>query len=64
MNVGESDISRVKVGQDVNLSFDALPGEVFTGTVPYVAPKATVASGVVSYLATATLDPKAAGSAI
>jgi HlyD family secretion protein len=64
MNVGESDISRVKVGQDVNLTFDALPGEVFTGTVSYVAPKATIASGVVSYLATATLDPKAANAAV
>src|SRR5579859_5181547 len=64
MNVGESDISRIAVGQDVNLTFDALPGEVFTGTITYVAPKATIASGVVSYLATATLDPKAAGSVI
>jgi HlyD family secretion protein len=64
MNVGESDVSRVKVGQPVNLSFDALPGAVFTGTITYVAPKATVAQGVVSYLATATLDPKAAGSDI
>ncbi|HET7081552.1 MAG TPA: efflux RND transporter periplasmic adaptor subunit [Chloroflexia bacterium] len=64
MNVGESDVSRVKVGQPVNLTFDALPGEVFTGTITYVAPKATVQQGVVSYLATATLDPKAAGSDI
>jgi HlyD family secretion protein len=64
MNIGESDISRIKIGQDVNLTFDALAGEVFTGTVTYVAPKATIASGVVSYLATATLDPKAVNSAI
>jgi len=64
MNIGESDISRLKVGQAVDLSFDALAGQVFTGTVTYVAPKATVASGVVSYLATATLDPKAVSDAI
>ncbi len=62
MNVGESDISQVKVGQDVDLTFDALPGQVFTGTLTFVAPKATIASGVVSYLATATLDPKAASN--
>ena len=64
MNIGESDISRLKVGQEVDLSFDALTGQVFTGTVTYVAPKATIASGVVSYLATATLDPKAVSAAI
>jgi HlyD family secretion protein len=63
MNVGESDISRVQVGQDVDLTFDALPDAVFTGTLTYVAPKATITSGVVSYLATATLDPKVNASA-
>jgi HlyD family secretion protein len=64
MNVGESDISRVQVGQDVNLTFDALPGQAFTGTITYVAPKATIQQGVVSYLARVTLDPKAVTSAI
>ncbi len=62
MNVGEADISQVKVGQPVDLTFDALSGQVYTGTVTYVAPKATISQGVVNYLATVTIDPKAGGS--
>ncbi len=61
MNVGEADVSRIKVGQPVDVTFDALSGEVYTGTVTYVSPKADIAQGVVTYLATVTLDPKAAG---
>jgi HlyD family secretion protein len=61
MNVGEADITRVKVGQSVDLTFDALSGQVYTGTVTYVAPKATTQNGVVSYLATVAVDPKAVG---
>jgi HlyD family secretion protein len=64
MNVSETDISTLKVNQPVDLTFDALPDLVYTGTVTYINPKATVAQGVVSYLTTVTLDPKAAGSAL
>lgn len=64
MNVGESDIGQVKVDQPVDVTFDALPGTVYTGTVTFVSPKATIQQGVVSYLATVTLDPKAAGSGL
>jgi HlyD family secretion protein len=62
MNVSETDISTLQVNQPVELTFDALPGQVYTGTVTYVNPKATVSQGVVSYVTTVTLDPKAAGS--
>lgn len=62
MNIGESDVTRVKVGQPVDVTFDALAGQVYTGTVTFVAPNATIQQGVVSYLATVTLDPKAVGS--
>jgi HlyD family secretion protein len=61
MNVGEADITRVKTGQPVDLTFDALPGVTYTGTVTFVSPIATVQQGVVSYLATVTIDPKAVG---
>jgi HlyD family secretion protein len=64
MNVSETDISTVQVNQPVDLTFDALPGVTYTGTVTYVNPKATNQQGVVSYLATVTLDPKAAGSTL
>lgn len=62
MNVGESDIQTVKVGQPVDVTFDALPDTVYTGTITFVAPQATISQGVVSYLATVTLDPKAASN--
>ncbi|MBF6613831.1 MAG: efflux RND transporter periplasmic adaptor subunit [Chloroflexi bacterium] len=62
MNVGEADISQIKDGEPVEITFDALSGTVYTGTVTFVAPNATVSQGVVNYLATVTLDPKAADS--
>lgn len=62
MNVGEADITRIKTGQPVDVTFDALAGQVYTGTVTYVSPVATIQQGVVSYLATVTVDPKAAGN--
>lgn len=64
MNVSESDIGQIKLNQPVDVTFDALGGTVYTGTVTYVAPVAQVQQGVVSYPATVTLDPKAAGSAL
>lgn len=64
MNVGEADIQQIKLNQPVNVTFDALGGTVYTGTVTYVAPVATVQQGVVSYPATVTLDPKAVGGTL
>ena len=62
MNVGESDITSVKTGQTVDITFDALPDDIFTGTLTYVSPQGTTAQGVTSYLATVTLDPKASAN--
>lgn len=62
MNVGEADVTRVQVGQPVEITFDALAGAVYTGTITFVSPKADVQQGVVTYLASVTIDPKAAGS--
>jgi HlyD family secretion protein len=48
-SVDETDISRVKVGEDVNVTFDALAGQAFTGKVISIAPNAVVQAGVASY---------------
>ncbi len=48
-SVDETDISRVKVGEDVNVTFDALTGQAFTGKVISIAPNAVVQAGVASY---------------
>jgi HlyD family secretion protein len=49
LDIDESDISHVQVGQDVNVAFDALPGRPFAGKVLSVAPSASVLSGVTTY---------------
>lgn len=64
MSVSESDIQSIKTGLPVNVSFDALPDAVYTGTVTYVSPSAQTQQGVVSYPATVTLDPKAVGGGL
>lgn len=48
-SVDESDIGRVKEGQNVTFTVDAYGQEVFTGTVTEVRLQPVVTSGVVSY---------------
>ncbi len=56
VSVGESDISKAKLGMGVTLNFDAITGRSFTGKITFISPKATITSNVVSYLVTVTLD--------
>ncbi|MDE6301608.1 MAG: efflux RND transporter periplasmic adaptor subunit [Muribaculaceae bacterium] len=44
INVNESDVAHVKGGMDVELTFDAFPGETFQGRVSRVSPAIDVAS--------------------
>jgi HlyD family secretion protein len=55
--VDEIDIGRVRVGQPVTLTLDALPGETLSGEVTQIADTAQVETGVVSYKITVDLDP-------
>ena len=56
--VSEVDINRVRVGQDVNLSFDAILGEEYEGEVVEVAKVGTSTQGVVEFKVTVELtDP-------
>lgn len=48
--VPETDIGKVNVGDAVNMTFDAFPGETFAGKVFYIDPAETIESGVVDYL--------------
>ena len=47
--VAEVDINKVKLGQAVNISVDALPDQVFNGEVSRIAPISEATSGVVNY---------------
>jgi len=52
----ETDVAKVAVGQTVEVTFDALPGEVWQGTVTRIAPMSTVEQGSTNYTAIIELD--------
>jgi HlyD family secretion protein len=54
--VGESDIVRIKQGQAVTFTVQALPGQKFPGTVQQVRLQSTTADNVVNYTVVVTLE--------
>ncbi|MEI7644475.1 MAG: HlyD family efflux transporter periplasmic adaptor subunit [Chloroflexales bacterium] len=60
ISLGESDVSQVKPGMDVALTFDAVASLKITGKVDTVAPVATVTQNVVTYPVRVSFDPGAA----
>ena len=54
--VAEVDISKVELGQAVNIAVDALPDQLFTGEVSRIAPMSESDSGVVNYQVTVRLN--------
>ena len=57
----ESDAARITAGQNVDVTFDAIPDLTRRGTVLAVAPAATASSGVIGYYVTVLLtetDPR------
>ena len=54
-DLNEIDAARVKVGNPVVVTFDALPGVEVKGTVKSIAPKASEGSGV-NYTAIVVLE--------
>jgi multidrug resistance efflux pump len=55
-DLDEIDVARVKVGQQVNVTFDALPEVVFVGTVVRISPMAASGSGGVNYTVVIAID--------
>lgn len=49
-SVNEADIAKVKPGQEVRYTVDALPNENFSGVVNKIRPNATMSSNVVTYI--------------
>jgi len=56
VQVDETDIGRVKLGQKVDFTVDAYPGKTFTGTVTLVSEKAVVQQNVVYYTVYVDVD--------
>jgi RND family efflux transporter MFP subunit len=57
VNLDETDVARVTVGQEARVNLDAFPGIELVGEVTYIAPVADAASGVVLYPVTIRLTP-------
>lgn len=56
ISLNEVDVSKVKIGQKVNLTFDAIPDLNITGVVADIDAVGTVAQGVVTYNIKISLD--------
>ena len=57
VNLDETDVARVTIGQETRVSVDAFPDVELAGEVTTIAPTADVASGVVLYPVTVRLAP-------
>jgi len=57
LNIDETDIAKIKVGQEVTISLDAYPGVNIAAKVTEVASNATLVQGVVNYVVTVSLSP-------
>jgi multidrug efflux pump subunit AcrA (membrane-fusion protein) len=55
--VDETEIANVQVGQQAEITLDALSGITLTGTVANIDPSGTVSNGVVNYSVRVNLDP-------
>ena len=56
MDIDERDISKIRVGQQVEITADALDGQSFTGVVDKININGTVAGGRTSYPVTVLVD--------
>jgi multidrug efflux pump subunit AcrA (membrane-fusion protein) len=55
-DLDEVDVARVQIGQQVGLTFDALPDRVLAGHIVRIAPMATPGQGATTYTAIVALD--------
>lgn len=58
LNVDELDISKIKLGQEVKVTADALPNQTFTGTVDNISVVGQSASGVATYPVKVKMEAK------
>lgn len=58
LNIDETDIAKITVGQDAAISLSAYPGVTIPAKVSDVASNATLAQGVVNYVVTVSLNPQ------
>lgn len=59
VQISDTDIGRVELGQAAEVRADAMPEKVYPGTVSFIAPTATVTGNVRTYLVRIQLDDQA-----
>jgi HlyD family secretion protein len=64
ITVDEIDVAKIKPGQDVNITLDALPDVELKGTIDRIAPTSTTQSGVVSYAVRVVLNVNAGDASL
>jgi HlyD family secretion protein len=57
VDISEADLGRLKLGQEAQVELDALPGQVLSGTLDYIAPTGTTQQNVTTYQSRVTLKP-------
>jgi HlyD family secretion protein len=57
VTVDESDLAKLHLGQRASINFDALPNQLFVGTVIAISPSSTVTQGVVTYPVSLSIEP-------
>ncbi|CAG0946597.1 Macrolide export protein MacA [Anaerolineae bacterium] len=55
-SIGQQDVTAVQAGQSATITFDARPGETFSGKVSRVVPKKASTSGAVTYTVFVSVD--------
>lgn len=63
VNISETDLPRIKLGETVQVTFDALTGQTFSAKVVEVAFVGTTTQGVVNYPVTIALDQPSTAAA-
>ena len=56
--VDETDIGRIRVGQQAHFTVDTYPGESFSGEVTAIYPKAVIQDNVVNYVVTVRIEDR------
>ncbi len=56
INVDETDIGKIRIGQPVQITLDALPGNTLTGKVLRIAQTADTTASVITYVVRVALD--------
>lgn len=56
VNIPEIDVGKVSLGNPVRITFDAYPGETFSGTIARLDPAETIVDGIINYEAAISFD--------